>query len=64
MEDDKHLDEDFRKCVSDMKPHTKSLPYKSGALDSKQCPPQCFTLATTHTSPYLRYVLLQKRDVE
>ena len=28
----KRLDEEFRQLISDMKPHTKSLPYKSGLL--------------------------------
>lgn len=30
MMEEKYLDEEFRQLISDMKPHTKVLPYKSG----------------------------------
>lgn len=59
MAGDKGLDEEFKRIMSDMKPHTKILPYKSGALgsDSNRYPPDIFTaqllsLATTCSSFY------------
>lgn len=47
MARDKGLDEEFKRIMSDMKPHTKILPYKSGALDSdsNKYPPSVYRAA-------------------
>ena len=47
MARDKGLDEEFKWIMSDMKPHTKILPYKSGALDSdsNKYPPSVYRAA-------------------
>lgn len=67
MENDSYLDEEFRQCVSDIKPHAKSLPYKSGALILKDAHHDTFPSNRAHLSASTHayvYVLLQRRGIE